>query len=148
MSDPAAKTPHPAPARRRTEALRVAFALFGAPAAWMAQVTLSQALAAYACYPREEPLRVPRWPWFWDAAVLAGLAGLIVAGAALACAFSLWPKLRREKAEKGGGIATGERRARYLAALAIMPGLLFTAAILFEGAGLLLVAPCGGGRWE
>ncbi|MDE2366733.1 MAG: hypothetical protein KGM95_07360, partial [Betaproteobacteria bacterium] len=45
----------------RHPAARTLVGLFGAPAAWVIQVSLSEPLAAYACYPHQAPLSAPLW---------------------------------------------------------------------------------------
>lgn len=149
---------HPAPKRKRVAALKMLVALYGAPLAWVAQMSLSEPLAAQACYPGSRPLLTPAWaPLQMVLAAVSG-AALLVALASAFVAWSVWRATSdeadegKEGASKGGGeersmgktVDSGAGRTRFLAVLGLMSGGLFVAAVLFTALAVLLIAPCAG----
>ena len=111
--------------------------LFGAPAAWVAQLLLSEPFAAYACYPRQEPLPAP---------VFTGLPTILTAISAVCFAFALlsgmaaWVSWR--KANQGGAYKPGQDRNRFLAKLGMLSSFIFIVAVIFNFFAVLLVPPC------
>ncbi|WAK02633.1 hypothetical protein [Methylobacter sp. YRD-M1] len=120
----------------RASALRLLTALFGAPAAWIAQLSLSEPLAAHACYPYQMPLPEPLWQEL--PATLAMISGVCLA-IALLSGFMAWTLCQRTRAP-----LQDERddRTRFLAKLSAMSSFIFTMAVLFTACAVLLVSPC------
>jgi hypothetical protein len=114
--------------------MRLCLALFGAPAAWLAQMTLSQGLAAYACYPHQAPLWQPQWQILPVLMAVISIGCLAVAVLSGVAALAIWNDAKQEK--------PGAGRARFIAALAIMSSLLFLIAIIFTGCAVVFVSPC------
>ena len=56
---------------------RTLLALFGAPCVWVTQMSLSEPLAAYTCYPHQVPLPAPFWV---DLPVILAVISLICLG--------------------------------------------------------------------
>lgn len=123
-------------ARRRPSALKLLVALFGAPLAWVAQMGLSEPLAAQVCYPGSQPLSMPAWPSLQTALALVSGACLLAALASALAAWSVWRTTR--------GQGEGDGRARFLAVLGLMSAGLFVAAVLFTALAVVLIAPCAG----
>lgn len=137
---------HPAGARGRIGAWRMLTSLFGAPLAWMAQMSLSEPLAAQSCYPHAAPLLRPALPHLQLllAAVTVGALGV---GAA--CILLAWSTLQRarsqdgpDSSEGGAAVETGDGRSRFLAVTGFMSSVLFLCAILITGLAVLIVSPC------
>jgi hypothetical protein len=120
----------------RVSALRMLAALFGAPIAWVAQLSLSEPLAAQTCYPYQMPLSEPVWQ-----GLLATLA--LISGACLAIAllsgFMAWTLCRQTRAPL---LEERDDRAQFLAKLGVMSSFIFTMAVLFTACAVLLVSPC------
>ncbi len=117
--------------------LRVLTGLFGAPLAWVAQMSLCVPLAANACYSYHEPLSMPQWKslplMLTVISVACGATGLM----AMFSAWSMWRRVRTQfPAIKNDG------RARFLAILAAMSSFVFVIAIIFSSCAILLVSPC------
>lgn len=121
-------------ARNRVNAKLVWLGLFGAPAAWIAQVFLSEPLAAYACYPYQTPLSAPVWERLPGLLVTIGIACLSVALLSGLVAWTLWRQSERKP--------VGEDSNRFLVKLSAMSSFIFTVAIIFNIFAILLVSPC------
>lgn len=126
--------------------LRTIVSLSGAPAAWVAQMSLSEPLAAYACYPHEAPLPTPLWislPAILVAISLACLAAGLVSGYV---AWSSWRqincRLRLLKVAARGDASLDEGQGRFLAMLGQLSSFVFIIAILFTSCAVILVSPC------
>ena len=142
-----ARPVHPAPGRHSIPGWRLLASLFGAALVWLAQMSLSEPLAAQACYPHSVPLPAPLWPHLqW---LLAGVTLAAVAGG-IACAWlavSSWNRVRADPAEQDAGAGgetgeTGDGRTRFLGFMGVMSSALFVAAILITGLAVLIVSPC------
>jgi uncharacterized iron-regulated membrane protein len=120
----------------RVSALRLLAALFGAPAAWIAQLSLSEPLAAQACYPYQMPLPEPVWQGL--PATLALISGACLAMALLS-SFMAWTLCRQTRAPL---LEERDDRTRFLAKLSAMSSFIFTMAVLFTACAVLLVSPC------
>ncbi len=120
----------------RISALRLLTALFGAPIAWVAQLSLSEPLAAHACYPYQMPLPEPVWQGL--PATLALISGSCLA-IALLSAFMAWTLCRRTRAPL---LEERDDRTQFLAKLGAMSSFIFTMAVLFTACAALLVSPC------
>jgi hypothetical protein len=134
---------HPSHRRRRVGGVRLLVGFLGAPTAWALQMTVSDFLVSYACYPHEQPLSSPRFPWL-HAALIAAYALSVAAG--FACAAVAWFSWRRSRRENKDGhdrtLDIGEGRTRFLALISVYASGLFIVAILFCVFTLLLVPPC------
>jgi hypothetical protein len=126
--------------------LRTIVSLFGAPAAWVVQMSLSEPLAAYGCYPHETPLPAPLWaslPAILVAISLACLAAGLISGY---IAWSSWRRidyrLRLLKAAPRGSASLDEGQGRFLAILGQLSSVVFIIAILFTSFAVILVSPC------
>jgi hypothetical protein len=142
----AAGPSHPAPARGRVSGLRITAGIAGAPLAWLAQMSLSEPLAAQSCYPGNHPLAVPMLPSLRLMLAAISVACLL---AALACGALAWRDWRATRAEQkpqptDEAVDTGVGGTRFLAMLGLMSSGLFAAAILFTALAALLIVPCGG----
>lgn len=122
----------------RVSALRLLAALFGAPAAWVAQLSWSEPLAANACYPYQSPLPAPLWPELSVILALISAACLIIG---LVSGYIAWSLCRQTHARLLSG-EDNDDRSRFLAKLGILSSFIFTMAILFTSCAVLLVSPC------
>lgn len=111
--------------------------LLGAPAAWVAQLLLSEPFAAYACYPYLVPLSAP---------IIEGLPVILTAigmacfTLALLSGFAAWIAWKRF--EQGKTIKAGQDRNRFLAKIGILSSFIFIVAVIFNIFAVLLVPPC------
>ncbi|HEY8034195.1 MAG TPA: hypothetical protein VIF37_01230 [Methylobacter sp.] len=111
--------------------------LFGAPAAWVAQLLLSEPFAAYACYPYQVPLSAPIWKGL---PVLLMAISIACFAVALLSGFAAWISWRQF--EKDRIIKAGEDRNRFLVKLSILSSFIFIVAVTFNICAVLLVPPC------
>jgi hypothetical protein len=129
----------------RVNMRRTLLGLFGAPAAWVAQMSLTQPIAAYACYPHQVPLSAPLWV---DLPAILAIISLVCLAAGLFSgyvAWNSWRRTRHQLARDGNGehvIEADEGQTRFLAMLAMMSSFMFIVAIVFTGCAVLLVSPC------
>lgn len=129
--------------RRSTR--RILLGLFGAPAAWIAQMSLSEPIAAYACYPYQVPLSAPLWV---DLPAILAIISLACLAAGLLFGYVAWTSWRRTEhqlARSGSEkhvIEVDEEASRFLAMVAMMSSFIFIVAIVFTGCAILLVSPC------
>jgi hypothetical protein len=133
----------PAPRRNRVSMIRTGLGLFGAPVAWLAQFSLSEPLAAHACYPSQTPLSAPIWeglPVILAAISIACFATALLSGF---IAWTSWRQFERKPdGDEGKIIEAGEGRYRFLLKLSLMSSFIFIVAILFNICAVLLVPPC------
>ncbi|MGZ5532063.1 MAG: hypothetical protein ACXWEU_09410 [Methylomonas sp.] len=117
--------------------------MFGAPLAWIAQISLSEPIAAHACYPYQAPLPQPIWTQL--PFVLAAISLACLAAALLSC-FMVWTSWRRLKAESGCGdkpvLDAVWHRQIFFLNLGALSSFLFTLAIVFNICAVWLVSPC------
>ncbi|MDI1279349.1 hypothetical protein [Methylobacter sp.] len=118
----------------RMSTMRIAIGLFGAPVAWIAQVFLSEPLAAYACYPYRMPLSAPIWERLPVMLATIGIACFTVALLSGLVAWRLWRQFDSN--------SVGENRNRFLVKLGVMSSFIFIVATLFNMCAVLLVSPC------
>jgi hypothetical protein len=144
MSELESRNAPPADRPDRFGAVRILLGLAGAPAAWTAQIALSEPLTAYACYPYRMPLSAPLWaelPWLL-AAIHAACIGLALFSGCVG--WSMRRQTARRPAEAGGSPSgSNEDRNRFLAMLALMSSFIFITAVIFNACALLLVPLCG-----
>lgn len=137
--DPSINTPT---ARGRESSIKIWIALFGAPFAWIAQVSLSEPLAAHACYPFLAPLSEP----IWEAlpAILAAISLTCLAAALLSgyIVWTLWRRPEHHAAADKSVIGGNEELKRFLVNLSTMSSFIFLVAIIFNICAIWLVPPC------
>ncbi len=108
--------------------------LLGAPAAWVAQLLLSEPFAAYACYPHDVPLSAP---------ILKSLPVVLTAinagcfALAVLSGFAAWISWKRFE-----HVQPGEDRNHFLAKLSMLSSFIFIVAVIFNISAVLLVPPC------
>lgn len=129
--------------RRNTR--RILLGLLGAPAAWIAQMSLSEPIAAYACYPYQVPLSAPLWV---DLPAILAIISLACLAAGLLSGYVALTSWQQTSHQRGGD--RNEKHAtevdggssRFLAMVAMMSSFMFIVAIVFTGCAVLLVSPC------
>lgn len=124
---------------------RILLALLGAPIAWVTQMSLSETLAAYGCYPHQVPLSAPLWV---DLPAILAAISMICLSAGLISGYVAWGSWRRTSHRFAGTETAGSvfevdgGQTRFLAILGIMSSFVFIVAILFTGCAVLLVPLC------
>lgn len=143
VSEPDPSIEPPSQRHGRVSMVRTLVGLFGAPAAWLAQMFLSEPLVAHACYPYQAPLYAPMWKGL--PAILAAISIACLAGALLS-GFIAWTSWRQTASNPAGNdvntIEMSEGRRRFLAKVSLMSSFIFIAAILFNIFAVLLVPLC------
>ena len=120
--------------------LRTILGLFGAPLAWVAQMSLCEPLAARACHPFRASLFAPLWVSLpLTLAAISAACGALALLAGIA-AWSMWRRTRGRFP-----LIDDYGRARFLASLAVMSSFIFTIAVFFTSCAIMLVAPCYSG---
>lgn len=127
----------PVPGRSRVNRMWLWLGLFGAPAAWAAQILLSEPFAAYACYPYETPLFAPI---FEQLPVILAAISIACFAVALLSGFAAW--MSWQQSGKNRALNSGENRNRFLAKLSALSSFIFIVAIIFNICAVLLVPPC------
>jgi ABC-type multidrug transport system permease subunit len=128
-----------APRRNRVNTIRIGVGLFGAPVAWIAQVFLSEPLAAHACYPYQVPVSAPIWEGLPAILIAISIACFAVALLSGFVAWTLWRQSEPKPIEEGReDIGTN----RFLAKLSAMSSFIFIVAIIFNICAVFLVPPC------
>lgn len=138
----------PFPGRpERPSKLRLLLALAGAPSAWLIQLTVSEPLAAYACFPYQVPLSAPIWG---ELPVLLTAISLVCLGVALLSGYFAWKSWHQlaDEFERHGKEAAGIKsgRPRFLVKLGLMSSFIFIVAVIFNACAVLLVPLCNS-RW-
>jgi hypothetical protein len=129
--------------REQVSTIRIAVGLFGAPAAWLTQFSLSEPLAAHACYPYHAPLSAPIWEGLPAILSVISFACLAVALLSGFVAWSSWRQYERKPPGEGGrAIEAGEGRTRFLINLSLMSSFIFLVAVIFNVCAVFLVSPC------
>lgn len=127
---------------------RTLVALFGAPAAWVMQVSLSEPIAAYACYPHQVPLSAPLWV---ELPLILAVISLVCLAAGLLSGYMAWTSWRQtgngsmvvpEAANEHRSAPVDGGQTRFLTMLGMMSSSLFIVAILFTSCAVFLVPPC------
>lgn len=127
--------------------LKVLVALFGAPGAWVIQMSLSEPIAAYACYPHQAPLPAPLWVEL--PVILAAISLICLAAGVFSTyvAWIFWLQAGNMKISGGGsegsqGVVLDGGQYRFLAMMGLMSSGVFVIAILFTCFAVFLVSPC------
>ncbi len=127
----------PVSGRSRMSMMWLWLGLFGAPAAWVAQILLSEPVAAYACYPYQAPLSAPIWKGL---PVIMATISIACFAVTLLSGFAAWMSWRQF--EKGRAVKAGEDRNRFLVKLSVLSSFIFIVAVIFNICAVLLVPPC------
>jgi hypothetical protein len=138
-------TEHRAPHHGAANKHRTLLGLFGAPAAWVAQMSLSEPIAAYACYPHQVPLSTPLWVDLPAILAIISLICLMVGLLSGYVAWRLWRRTGHPLPETDNGKRVAEvdgGQTRFLALLGTMSSFVFIIAILFTSCAVVLVSPC------
>ena len=124
-------------------AVRIWAGLVGPPLAWILQMTSSESMESYACYPHDAPLAAPLFTHLPAMVIVVDLLCLLVG---LGCS---WITLGewRNTAGVGGpdaahSIEGGGTRRGFLVMLSALSCFVFVVAILFTSFAILLVNPC------
>ncbi|MDD5460239.1 MAG: hypothetical protein PHG00_01185 [Methylococcales bacterium] len=128
--------------RSRVNMIGIWVGLFGAPAAWVAQFSLSEPLVAYACYPYQMPLSAPIWQGLPVMLAVISIACLAVGILSGFIAWTLWRQFGRQPAGGEPVADTSVSRNRFLVKLSLMSNFIFITAIIFNIFAVLLVLPC------
>src|SRR5574341_1529046 len=99
VSEPDPLSAADAPKQGGVSRLRTSFGLFGAPAAWVAQLILSEPLVAHACYPKRAPLPAPIWNGLPTILAAISIACLLTALLSACVAWISWRRTGRNQAE-------------------------------------------------
>jgi hypothetical protein len=132
----------PAPPNRAVRLSALWFGLFGAPAAWAAQLIASYALLGHFCYPRDTPLASPTFGAVRAVAVAVSALFLIVGVGALVVALRSWARTRERRAEHREVAKTGEGRTRFMAMAGIIVSGIFVYGLLMAGIPLVAMPVC------
>jgi hypothetical protein len=129
----------------RVSTTRTLIGLFGAPVIWVAQMSLSESLAAYACYPHQAPLSAPVWNSLF--LILAVISIMCLTGGLLSgfIAWTTWQGVERERKFSRNDkniLDVSEGRRRFLGILGVMSSLIFIIAIIFTGCAVIFVSAC------
>jgi len=133
------------PSHSRLKGLELAFAVAGAPLAWLTQINVVYPLTATPCFPG--PDRKLAFPadaqWAFVLAVAAYVVLLALAVSAGILAWRLHKRFsagRETSADHFEGSGIG--RMRFLAFCGILLGVGFSGAILLNAFSLIVVPPC------
>ena len=139
----AASPTHPAPQQHLVGLPALWFGLFGAPAAWAAQLISNYALLGHFCYPRATPLASPTFGGTRALAIVVSAVLLLAATAALFVALHSWQETRyRRRAEHHEVAEVGEGRTRFMAMSGILVSGIFVYAVLMTGIPLFTMQVC------
>ena len=138
-------TEHPSPERGKVGRWELAFALWGGPLAWYAQLNINYGLLSTPCFPNSD--RNSSLPehaqWTYVTAFIVYAVLLLVAVAAGILAVRLF---RRTQGEIAGSRANAEEagtgRTRFLTYWGMLLGFGFALVILVNAAALVMVPPC------
>lgn len=123
--------------------LRTLWGLFGAPAAWVAQLLLSEPIAAHACYPYRAPLAEPIWGGLVAILALITAACLIIALASGFVAWTSWRKIAHKPAgTEPDAVKRYYARVRFIVKLSLMSSFIFIVGVIFNTCAVILVSPC------
>ncbi|WP_250517411.1 hypothetical protein [Caballeronia sp. INDeC2] len=133
---------HPA----RPGGIALVIGLLLAPAAWMAQTTLAQMLAAWGCFPHERPVDAPAMTWLEHGIVLLGLGALLLGVVGGVIAWRNWRRTGEiaSMLKEQGSIDRHAARDVFIARAGALASALFVFALVATDLAWLLVSPCGG----
>ena len=119
------------------------FGLFGAPFFWSAQLIATYALAARACFPRQQPLITSSSRGVWTVVSVVLACALVGAVAALMVSLANWRATPMEgnAADDGTPDRVGGRR-HFMAYAGILLSAFFIGAIVLSGLALFLAPLC------
>lgn len=119
------------------------FGLFGAPAAWAAQLISNYALMAHFCYPRDTPLASPTFGAVRAVAIVISALLLLVGVAALAVALRSWNAMRSpRRAEHQPPMEIAEARTLFMATAGILVSGIFVYGLIMAGIPLITMPAC------
>ena len=134
---------HPAPRMHRIGLPTLWFGLFGAPAAWAAQLIGNYALMGHFCYPRDTPLASPTFGGVRALAIVISAVLLLVAVTALVVALHSWGETRyRRTAEHHEVAEIGEGRTRFMAMSGILVSGIFVYGVVMAAVPLITMPVC------
>jgi len=145
--DQAGMPGHAAPHRNRVALPLLAFGLFGAAAAWAAQLISNYALMAHFCYPLQTPEASPTFGGVRVLSIVISAVLLVVAVLALLVALRSFKLTRNEAGAKDAPdhqetAEVGEGRTRFLAMAGILVSGIFVYGVLMAAAPLILMPIC------
>lgn len=138
-------TSHPSPQRGRVGRWELAFALWGGPLAWYAQLNVNYALAALPCFPNpDRNVSLPAHAeWTYVSVVVVYLALILVAIAAGLFSVRLFRRVGGEETASRANVEeAGTGRTRFLTYWGMLMGFGFASVILVNGAALVVVPQC------
>lgn len=134
---------HPEPRQSRIGLPTLWFGLFGAPAAWAAQLISNYALMAHFCYPRDTPLASPTFGAVRAVAIVISALLLLVGVAALAVALRSWNAMRSpRRAEHQPPMEIAEARTLFMATAGILVSGIFVYGLIMAGIPLITMPAC------
>ncbi|MFM0006882.1 hypothetical protein PQR57_38695 [Paraburkholderia dipogonis] len=122
---------------------RMLVGLLVPPCAWLAQMVITETLAAQSCYPFDQPLSSPALPWMRPA--LVAVSALCLAAGVFGALTARRNVRRLEAANEGASGGIGQRRSgldAFLTRIAAMCSALFLFALIATDIALALVSPC------
>ena len=134
---------HQAPRKHLVGLPALWFGLFGAPAAWAAQLISNYALMGHFCYPRDTPLASPTFGGVRALSIVISAILLLVGVTALTVALHSWNAARYRRAAEHHEVAeVGEGRTRFMAMAGIVASGIFVYALVMAGIPLVTMPVC------
>ena len=134
---------HSAPSQESAGPRALWFGLFGAPFFWSAQLIVTYAVTAHACFPEREPLITASAATAQRAAGTIIVVALIGALAALTVSVSNWRATRTETGVTDVSVLDrGDGRVHFMAYSGILLSTLFVGAVVLSALALSLVPAC------
>ncbi len=128
---------HPAPARHRIPAWRLAYGLAAAPAAWLLQLEAGSAVGGLACLSEAGARMVTGSPMSGMAIVAINAVAILIAGLAILVSWAGLRHTRQEGRDRNEPLAKNEGRTRFLCVAGIWISTLFTVATLVSTISIL-----------
>jgi hypothetical protein len=139
----AATPEHPAPQRHHVGLPALWFGLFGASAAWAAELITNYALMGHFCFPRDTPLASPTFGGVRALAIVIDAVLLIVGVCALLVALHSWNATRYRRNDEHHEVAEiGEGRTRFMAMAGILVSGIFVYGLLMAGIPVIAMPVC------
>lgn len=134
---------HPAPRQHLVALPALWFGLFGAPAAWSAQLISNYAILGHFCYPRDTPLASPTFGGVRALSIVISAILFLVGVAALLVALRSWSRTRYRRGNEHHEVAEiGEGRTRFMAMSGILVSGVFIYALLMAGIPAIAMPVC------